>query len=145
MAKMTKETTRKPGKCVGEVCLYGGRETGAGWIAAVEVRGRTVTPTQAFPATAAVGFGDGEPDPRVGLTDAVYRGIRDVLALCEVSGIRVGVRDWVWVHAPGGERRAKTPVFAPGYFGGLAWEPGVVYEIPMEAILAAATAEEGRR
>lgn len=102
---------------IADICLYGNRETGAGWLA------RTNDGTL---------LGDGEPNPARNFTEAVW------LATDAIVGhVRAGGK--ARVFAPGGERMAIIDLHHPGWFGRLVWEPAPVLEISAEAIEAAAT------
>lgn len=111
---------------VADICLYGNRETGAGFIAQA-VDGRM--------------FGNGEPLASRSFTEAVW------LAVDELR--RAGVeRGQLRIFAPGGERMATVEIGGLKdrrlpYFGELSWGPAPVYVISAEALVAAS--EEGGR
>jgi len=99
---------------VGDICLYGNRQTGAGWIATA------VDGQQA---------GDGEPREGRCFTLAVALAVE---ALEEMADW--GRYSWAWVYEPSGRRRAKVDLMSPGYFGELVWEPAPVYEIDLSKL-----------
>lgn len=104
---------------VGEICLYGTRHTGAGWLARVgaSLDGHLI--------------GDAEPNPDHTFTEAVWMAC-DAL---RNAGIKAGM---VRVFESGGKNCADTDINNPGYYGDLKWVPAPVYVIDADTILAAA-------
>jgi hypothetical protein len=101
---------------VGEVCLYGSSRDNGGY---------------GYIARAGDGkmFGDGEPNPNLGLNSAMWLGALD-LADAGHKGI-------VAVFAPGGQRVAYMDNRNPKYYGDLAWERAPVYVLSMADVIAA--------
>ena len=113
---MAKKTERSP-SC--EICLYGNRDTGAGWIAAFAGR---VT-------------GDGVPQSRRSFTEAVWLG---AAALREL-----GAAGSVAIYAPGGEKVSLAALDHVPSFGDLRWQlaqPAAV--ISVEAVMSAGALPE---
>ena len=107
---------RKSKRLVGEICLYGTREVGAGYLARVE--GKM--------------FGDGAPRPRWSFTDAMFHGLRDI----REWGITRGL---VRVYEPTGQRFAEVEMdWRWPYYGELKWQPAQQYVIDAEQIIATA-------
>lgn len=100
---------------VGEVCLYGNRETGAGYIAVLP--GRM--------------FGDGTPVRGRSMTEAVWFA---AFALRD-AGAGPGL---VRVHEPDGRLMADVDIDNPGYFGDLPWVPAAKIQVSMDALMAMA-------
>lgn len=109
----TAKTTAAPA----EICLYGNREIGAGWLAR--------TPDGRL-------LGDGDPVEGRMFTEAVWQA-QDALEAAGVKGGRVRI------FAAGGQRMAEEYLTHRAYFGDLKWTAAPVIEISVEAILAAAT------
>lgn len=106
----------------GEICLYGNRETGAGWIAR-SADGRMA--------------GDGEPRSGRSFTAALWLAADSLKMLIRVLSPRT--HTWAWVYEAGGERRARISLMeALPYFGALEWEPAHVFVIDSASIEAAA-------
>jgi len=116
----TKTKTNAAKTIVGEICLYGNRETGAGWLAS------------AGPITAGKILGDGDPVRDRGFTEAVWQAADALRA----AGVTAGI---VRIFAAGGQRMAEVQIEKSiGYFGDLKWSPAIVYAISADAIAAAA-------
>ena len=109
--------TAKVQNVVAEICLYGTHHTGAGWLAQ---------------SADGLLFGTGEPVGSRSFTEAVYM----AMGALEGAGITSGT---VRVFDAGGERMAlvKAGGAVPNY-GGLTWQPAIVYTISSRDILAAA-------
>jgi hypothetical protein len=115
-------TTAAP--IVAEICLYGTREHGAGWLAS--------TPDGRM-------FGDGELNFALGFTQAVWDA-GDALAK---AGVRSGT---IRIFAPGGQRMALVSQagYLP-YYGDLKWEAAPVIEISCEDIERVAAEQAAAR
>lgn len=110
---------RKPLALVAELCLYGNRETGAGFILAY---------------ADGTMYGDGEPKgPHYSFTACIWDCVREAFAM---KG-----RGLVRVFDAGGERMADVVAgeLAPTY-GMMKWQPAIVYSISSEEITKAAQA-----
>lgn len=108
---------------VAEICLYGNRETGAGWLARMEDGAL---------------LGNGEPKAGRSNTEAVWRAcdqIGRVLGMCGGRPRNATVR----VFASGGDLMADTSLTNPATFGDLKWVPATVYVVSAEAIEQTAT------
>lgn len=105
-----------PNQVVIEVCLYGNREVGAGYIWE-NVHGQK----------------GGSREPKVGrtMTEAVW------LAVAEARASVAIPRGKVRVFAPGGEFVAEVPINRVGYYGNMEWRKAGGYVIDTEAIIAA--------
>src|SRR5262245_33682800 len=101
-----------------EVCLYGTREIGAGWLA------RTADGTL---------FGDGEPRQGHTFTDALWIACK-AMREAGVQGRTVRV------FSPDGLRMADTIIDRPAYYGDLKWRPATVIVVSAEEIERAAAA-----
>lgn len=112
----------KKNAVVGEVCLYGTREARFGFLAS------------GAEWSDARRAGDGEL--RYGsMTDAI-------LEACFALRPLVGNAGLIRVYAPGGEICATTRIDRPGYAGDLAWEAAPVLVLEVEALIAAAKAQD---
>lgn len=118
----TTTKTRKT-KLVAEVCLYGNRETGAGWLA------RTAEGAM---------LGTGDPKAARSFTDAVWLACDAVRRLRSMAGHAHAHTGTVRVFAPGGERMADTDLNRPATYGDLHWVPATMLVIDADAIIAAA-------
>lgn len=101
-------------KHAADLCLYGARKYGAGWL-----------------ATAADGrlLGDGELKFH-SMTTAIYDA-SDAL-------LKAGIEGMMRIFDSGGKRMAWAKISSPGWYGALTWEPAPIIEISMEDFLAAA-------
>lgn len=104
-----------------DICLYGNRETGAGWLA------RTSDGTL---------LGDGEPRVNWNFTYAINDAADAIVAHERANGRE---SHYARVFASGGRMMATMSLKRPGWFGDLKWEQAPVLEISAEAIDAAAT------
>lgn len=110
--KRTKTTTAT---VVADICLYGNRETGAGFLGVRYPHGQS--------------FGTGDPVKGRSFTDALF------LAMSEVPPVRGGV---VRVFDAGGERTTTLSVnLAVPYYGDIVWREAPVYTISAAALIAA--------
>jgi hypothetical protein len=129
--------TKKSGTVVAVVCLYGNRETGAGWLAET---------AEGVLEERATLLGTGDPVQGQTFTDAIWKAcaaIRSAITTRPAGGR--GVVGLVVVFEPGGGRFAVTALDAPMPFGSLSWEPAPVYEFKLDDLAAAAeSAAEGR-
>lgn len=108
-------------KMVGSVCLYGTRDKGFGFLAAIEpIEGKGVPEL----------LGDGELRFE-GLNDAFWAGM-NALDKRLPQGL-------IAVFAPGGERMASCAIedIWP-YYGALQWGPAPIFTIPIATLLKAA-------
>lgn len=115
---MTKNTP------VAEICLYGTRQTGAGYIVSIQTPG-AVVPT--------VRIGTGDPVQGRSFTEAVW-------IACETIQLATGlVRGIVHVYEPSGHKYAAFDLGHVPTFGNMTWiDGGTVYVIPADAVLEAA-------
>jgi hypothetical protein len=104
---------------VADICLYGNRETGAGWLAQL-ADGRLL--------------GDGEPRKNWSANDATWIACMKI----QEAGLKSGR---VRVFMAGGQRMAETDLCRPGYFGQLEWRPAPVLIFTAEEIEAAAATQ----
>lgn len=109
--------TPKTAPIVAEICLYGTHAIGVGYL--TKIAGRPGL------------LGTGEPVAGVGYTTAVWNAADEIR--------RLGVSGTVRIFAAGGQRMADVDLGRIGYFGDLPFVPAVVVEIPVAAILEAAT------
>lgn len=100
---------------VAEVCLYGTSFTGAGYLA------RTAAGRM---------FGTGDPVKERTFSEALWRAQHELRQAGTPDGP-------VAVFSPDGQRVALVGLNEATYFGALDWKPAPVYEIPVEALLAA--------
>lgn len=113
---------RKAAELVGEVCLYGAPHCGYGYIATT--RGNTM-------------FGDGQPDKRLSLTDAIWLGLLDLRNADYVGDVNV--------YASGGELMATTSNAGTfQYPGDMKWGPAPMLVISADELIAAADAQAWR-
>ena len=98
-----------------EICLYGNRQTGAGWLAVFADRMA----------------GDGEPVADRSFTEAVW--------LAAEALKKLGAPGKVAIYAPGGEKMAICDLSRVPSYGDLRWQPAPQHEIG-EAMLVAAAA-----
>jgi hypothetical protein len=105
---MTNATNKDAAKTiVGEICLYGNRQTGAGWLASTLHSER---------------MGTGEPVAERSFTEAVW------MAADEIR--KFYMRGLIRIYAPGGEKMATINVCGhPPCYGDLKWEPATVYTV----------------
>jgi hypothetical protein len=114
---MTTRNATSVSKIVGEICLYGTSNTGAGWLAVAKPHGQTA--------------GDGDPVKGRSFSEAVWE------AATAIGLILGHQRGSVWVYEPSGQLRAKYDLGRVRTFGDLAWEPAPQLTISAEAIIAA--------
>jgi hypothetical protein len=107
-------------KLVGEVCLYGNGQMGAGYIATLPDRRM---------------FGDGEPVEGLSMNDAYWLGCLDL----KEAGAGPGL---VRVYMAGGRRVADADISNPPYFGELRWVLAEVFTISFDDIVAAAESDK---
>ena len=112
------KSTQSP---VAEICLYGTRQTGAGYIVAIHT------------AYHVVRMGTGEPVRDRTFTEAVWKAVD----LINLAGYMRGI---VHVYEPTGQRFAAFDLGGNiPCFGDLKWsEGGTVYVIPASDVMAAA-------
>lgn len=107
---------------VAEICLYGTRQTGAGYIVSIPgVDGQTVR------------LGTGEPNPKRSFTEAVWA----AAGLLQICGLTAGM---VHVYEPSGHKFAAFDLGGnvPN-FGDLEWvDGGTAFVIPASDVAAAA-------
>jgi len=108
--------SKKTATPVAEICLYGNRSTGAGWLAIHSLGARLL--------------GDGEPVAGRSFTEATWIAAR---ALTEA-----GWSGAVAIYEPGGERMAICDLASVPSYGSLPWQPAAHYEVSEAAIVAAA-------
>lgn len=108
--------TSKAKKLVGEICLYGTRETGAGWLVRL-ADGKML--------------GDGEPVAWRTFSDAIYQACAAVMD----AGIKAGT---VRIFEPRGQLMAEADLNHPGYFGEQKWQIAPVFVIDVQQITAVA-------
>lgn len=109
--------TARPAVVVADICLYGSRRVGAGYLGVMLPHGQT--------------FGTGEPVATRSFTEAVFAGVRDLAD----RGVRAGL---VRIFDAGGERMAVVDLGqAVPYYGSLSWGQAPVYTISAEALEAA--------
>ena len=111
---------------VGEVCLYGSIHA-AGFLAA----------GNGLPKL----LGDGEAVEGRGFTSTVFAACRALGYAFEAAGRDRCEPADVWVYEPTGQRRARTSLWWPTYFGKLEWEPAPQLTISVAEIEAAAAAQ----
>lgn len=102
-------------KIVAEICLYGNREVGSGWLASVP-GGHLL--------------GDGEPRSYWSLTDALWMAVGEL----RVMGVASGA---VRIFAPGGRFAADVKLSEVGYYGNLPWKAAPQYEIDVAELIRA--------
>jgi hypothetical protein len=113
----------KSTRLVAEICLYGNRSIGAGWLA--RTRDNTL-------------LGDGEPREGRSFTEAVWQACDAIYHNRSLCGkIRPGTGT-VRVFAAGGALMADTDLNHPGYFGDLKWTEATMLVVDSDAIIAAA-------
>ena len=120
MARAKKNAAAR--RSVGEVCLYGTSDVGAGWLAKV--------------AGSDAVLGDGEPVAGRTFTVAVWQAVEALVA----AGMTQRRGDGVWVFEASGRMRAFYPLTGwprASRFGDLAWEPAPQYVLNVDALLAA--------
>jgi hypothetical protein len=106
---------------IGDICLYDGPRCGFGYLAHLGALSRDTKL-----------FGDGDPHPLWGGTEAMWHGLKDL----QEAGANFGL---IRIFAPDGKRMAQVRIDGPWrYYGDLSWEQAPVYEIAYEAIMAAA-------
>jgi hypothetical protein len=109
---MNKQNKDAAQTIVGEICLYGNRETGAGWLAST-LHGER--------------FGTGEPVAERSFTEAIWMAANEIRKFYMQGLIRI--------YAAGGERMTTIKVCGhPPVFGDLKWElaiPAVVLTVKM--------------
>lgn len=116
-------------KIVAEICLYGVRSTGAGWIAQIADDVREADGVKRL-------IGDGEPRQDRTFTDAVWQACQAIRDLLAPRGRDVS-RDVVRVYDTGGKRFAEIDLTCPPNYGCLTWERAPVFVLSMEEIIAA--------
>jgi hypothetical protein len=109
----TMTSTRGHKGVVGDICLYGTRESGYGFIAAA-------------PGQPLMGTGELRYGTRTHAVEAACETLRG-------HGVRTGE---VWVYDCGGERKAATRVDAPLPISMLSWRPAEQYAVNVDDILA---------
>jgi hypothetical protein len=110
-------TTKRTKKAVADICLYGTRETGAGYIGCRLDHGQTV--------------GSGEPVRNRSFTEAIWLAAEDLRGL----GVDRGI---VRIFDSGGERMALVEMHRIPSYGNLQWQPAVVWTISVDALVGAA-------
>lgn len=109
---------------VAEICLYGTRQTGAGYIVAIQTPGAVVP---------VVRIGSGEPVQGRSFTEAIWIA-RDLIV--RATSRHQGI---VHVYEPSGQKFAAFDLADLPTFGGLNWiDGGTVYVISTEQVQAAA-------
>lgn len=108
--------TKKANETVAEICLYGTRRVGFGWLATTREGAR---------------LGDAELRDR-SMTETVFEAID---AVAKSRGALDGV---AIVFAPGGETCAEFSVASPATVGCTPFVPAPVFTISAEALVAAA-------
>ena len=110
---------------VADVCLYGTRDVGAGWL--VEMN-----PAYTLDSTGKTMLGDGEPNAMRGFTEAIYQACHAVrLAM---GGMSYGM---VRIYEPNGKMMALASVNHPGYFGDLKWSAAPVFAMNLSELVEA--------
>jgi hypothetical protein len=99
-------------KVVATICLYGNRNTGAGYIAQVAHNARTT--------------GTGDPVKNRSFTEAVFMAIG---ALCELTFDFRTLDGVVRIFDAGGERCADVDPFNVPAYGAIVWKPAPVLTI----------------
>lgn len=117
------KTTKANQAAVADICLYGNRDTGSGFIVAL-ADGRM--------------FGDGRPVAGRSFTEAVWLAVD----LIRDAGVQDGRGQ---VFHPGGDFVSDIDLggIVPSY-GALQSRPAPVYVIPVDALMAAAASTDGR-
>jgi hypothetical protein len=115
------ETMSKNQTVVAEICLYGTRQTGAGYIVSIH------TPFHV------VRIGTGTPVSGRSFTEAVWK----ATDMIQLAGFVAGI---VHVYEPTGHKFAAFRLEdAPCYYGDLKWtDGGIAYVIPSADVIAAA-------
>jgi hypothetical protein len=105
---------------VAEVCLYGTRQTGAGYLVSIYAEGGRI-----------VRLGTGEPKADRSFTEALWI----ACGLIQTAGFD----GFVHVYEPTGQKFAEVHTFRVPAYGNLTWiDGGTAYVIPASAILEAA-------
>jgi hypothetical protein len=105
--------SNKSDAIVADVCLYGTREIGTGFI---------------YSTPEGTRGGDGVPRSHIDLTMGI---------LCAMNELRAaGIRDGkIRIFAPGGKFMAIVGLNQFVYYGNLTWQPAIQYEISVEELL----------
>ena len=101
-------------KVVADICLYGTRDIGIGWLAQV-IGGKLL--------------GNGEPIRNQTSTEAVWLACHAI----NYDGISSGR---VRIFAPRGEKMAVADLNHPGYYGDLKWQAAIRYTIDVSELSA---------
>lgn len=110
----------KRAKALPSICLYGTRETGAGWLA-----------SNGLPmADGGRLFGDGEPSRSRTFTYAIFEAAR---ALREA-----GLSGKAHLFDAGGLRVAEISLSLPPTYGLIAWAPAPMYVVDADEVVRAA-------
>jgi len=107
-------------KHIADVCMYGIRETGAGWLA--QIADGTL-------------LGDGTPKPGMDFTTALWKACEHVRLHARDS--EAFVRGRVRVFEPGGKRVAEFDVAYPPWYGSLVWEDAPTMNLTAHEVVSA--------
>lgn len=110
---------------VAEICLYGNRTVGAGWLARID---RAADATMPWWADGLIGTG--EPVEGRSFTEAVWAAIDTIR-----TGVQAGI---VRIFDAGGRRMVDVDLNDVPAYGDLKWTAAVVHVIPSQDVEAAA-------
>lgn len=129
---MARSNSKQAQQVVAEVCLYGTRLHGYGWLGQMAdgtLLGDTITQAEDPWRAGEVRLVEGT------MTERIFAAVR---ALAEDHGVRSGL---VRVYEPEGIRFAIVDLARPRNVGDLTWERAGGFEVSAEAIIAAASTE----